>query len=222
MRRRKTMGRACTHLLLVSLLFAGCICVALAQSGRATREKINEPGIPGIETASSVKDASQSKIPLLIMLSRQRRLVMLPPSNEIHAERIARSLGRDARLSVRFDPQKIKLEEAQTMLRTGTRTYLLLLRFEEFDDRDDSNSCGSDSPRMVKSFKMDYTLLAPGGKRVLKPKSIQTFFSCNRNAKPLPGPFVKNCLNRSRDDLDDAALQCMTQHVLTELYDSAR
>jgi hypothetical protein len=217
------MGKTYAGLLFAALLFATCICLVTAQSGRAPREKTNNPGVTATDAkappdVTAVKDAGQPKIPLLVMLSRGRRLVMLPPTNEIQAERIARSLERDAHLSVRFDPRKIKLEDAQTMLRAEPRTYLLLLRFEEFDDRDNSNSCAPDSGRMVKSFKMDYTLLAPGGGRVVKPKSIQTFFSCDRNAKPLPGPFVKNCLNRSRDDLDDSAVQCMTGHVVANLY----
>jgi hypothetical protein len=224
------MGRNCAQLLFVSLLLSSCICLALAQSGRARREKTNNPTVPGTES-SPAKDAgaapslhpgekaSQPQIPLLVMLSRPRRLVMLPSANQTYAERIVKSLGRDHKLSVSFDPQKIKLEDAQKLGR-GIKTYTLLVRFEEFEDRDDSRSCPEDKGRRawVTSYKMDYTLLAPETRAVIKQRSIQTFFSCDRNAKPLPGPFVKNCLNRSRQSLDEPAVQCMTQHVLTDLY----
>src|SRR6185436_5884304 len=124
MRSRKTMGKACAHFLFVSLLFTSWICLVPAQSGRTPREKTNKPGVPGTKRStpkdaeatpnvSEIKEAGKSQIPLLVMLSRQRRLVMLPPSNEAHAERIAKSLGRDQRLSVKFEPQKIKVEDAQ-------------------------------------------------------------------------------------------------------------
>jgi len=142
---------------------------------------------------------------------------MLPPSNQFYAEQIARSLGRQDRLTVKFEPQKVKVEDAQAMLRAKTGTYMLLLRFEEFDDRDDSKSCDVTDSKWVTSYKMDYTLLAPEG-RIVKKRSIQTFFSCARHVKPLFELFVKNCVNRSRNTLDDSAIQCMTQHVLNDLY----
>ena len=228
------MVRNCAPLLFVSLLLSGCICLTLAQSGRGRREKTDNPRVPGSEPppakdAESIpsiypgKETGQPQIPLLVILSRPRRLVMLPPANQSYAERIAKSLGRDQKLSVSFDPQKIKLEDAQKLGR-GIKTYTLLVRFEELEDRDDSRSCPEDKGRRawVTSYKMDYTLLAPETREVIKQRSIQTFFSCDRNAKPLPGPFVKNCLNRSRQSLDDPAVQCMTQHVLTDLYYFAR
>jgi hypothetical protein len=146
---------------------------------------------------------------------------MLPPSNQFYAEQIARSLGKQDRLDVKFEPQKVKVEDAQAMLRAKTRTYMLLLRFEEFDDRDDSKSCDVTDSKWVTSYKMDYTLLAPEG-RIVKKRSIQTFFSCARDVKPLFELFVKNCVNRSRNTLDDSAIQCMTQHVLNDLYNFER
>ena len=140
------MPKRWAHLLLISLLFSDCICPVSAQSGRAPREKTKNPGAPGTKSsaaindaatpnASAIKNAGQPQIPLLVMLSRGRRLVMLPPSNQMYADMIAKSLRRNDRLSVRFDPQKIKVEDAQKMLRAGMGTYLLLLRFEEFNER---------------------------------------------------------------------------------------
>ena len=224
------MVRNCAPLLFVSLLLSGCICLTLAQSGRARREKTDNARVPGSATspakdAESIpsvypgKETGQPQIPLLVMLSRPRRLVMLPSANQTYAERIAKSLRRDQKLSVSFDPQKIKLEDAQ-QLAHGIKTYTLLVRFEEFEDRDDTRSCPEDKGRRawVTSYKMDYTLLAPETRAIIKQRSIQTFFSCDRNAKPLPGPFVKNCLNRSRESLDDPAVKCMAQHVLADLY----
>jgi hypothetical protein len=222
------MGKNRPYLILISLLLLSGIC--LAQSGRQPA-KTNNPKVAGPKTASpmdeatadvpSTNNAGRPKIPLLVGLSRQRRLVMLPPANQLYAERIARSLGRQDRLSVKFEPQKLKVEDAQTMLRAKTGTYMLLLRFEEFDDRDDSKSCHVTDSNWVTSYKMDYTLLAPEG-RIKKGKSIQTFFSCARDVKPLFELFVKNCVNRSRNTLDDSAVQCMTQHVLNDLYNFER
>jgi len=216
------------YLLLVSLMLLSCIC--LAQSGRQPA-KTNNPKVAGPKTSSpideatadvpSTKNTGRAKIPLLVSLSQQRRLVMLPPSNQFYAEQIARSLGRQDRLTVEFKPQKVKVEDAQAMLRAKTRTYMLLLRFEEFDDRDDSKSCDVTDSKWVTSYKMDYTLLAPEG-RIVKKRSIQTFFSCARDVKPLFELFVKNCVNRSRNTLDDSAVQCMTQHVLNDLYNFER
>jgi hypothetical protein len=217
------MGKNRPYLLLVSLLLLSCIC--LAQSGRQPA-KTNNPKIAGpkkspVEEATadvpSTNNPGRAKIPLLVTLSRQRRLVMLPPSNQFYAEQIAKSLGRQDRLTVEFEPQKITLEDAQAMLRARTGTYMLLLRFEEFEDRDDSKSCVATDSKWVTSYQMDYTLLAPEG-RIVKKRSIQTFFSCARDAKPLFELFVKNCVNRSRSTLDDSAVQCMTQHVLNDLY----
>ena len=222
------MGKNRPYLILVSLLLLSCIC--LAQSGRQPA-KTNNPKVAGPKTSSpideatadvpSTNNAGRAKIPLLVALSRQRRLVMLPPSNQFYAEQIARSLGRQDRLTVEFGPQKVKVEDAQAMLRAKPRTYMLLLRFEEFDDRDDSKSCDVTDSKWVTSYKMDYTLLAPEG-RIVKKRSIQTFFSCARDAKPLFELFVKNCVNRSRNTLDDSAVQCMTQHVLNDLYNFER
>ncbi|HXQ32971.1 MAG TPA: hypothetical protein VN843_02995 [Anaerolineales bacterium] len=218
------MGKNCPFLLLVSLLLLSCIC--LAQSGRGPA-KTRNPKVDRPKTSSPIDEATadiastnnpgRAKIPLLIALSRPRRLVMLPASNQFYAEQIARSLGRQDRLTVTFEPQKIKVEDAQDMLRAKTGTYMLLLRFEEFDDRDDSKSCGVTDSKWVTSYKMDYTLLAPEG-RIVKKRSIQTFFSCARNVKPFFELFVKNCVNRSRNTLDDSAIQCLTQHVLNDLY----
>jgi hypothetical protein len=222
------MGKNRTYLLLASLLLLSCIC--LAQSGRQL-PKTNNPKVPGPKTGSSIGEASKdvsstnrtgpAKISLLVALSRQRRLVMLPPSNQFYAEQIVRSLRTHDRLTVEFDPQKVKVEDAQAMLRAKPRTYMLLLRFEEFDDRDDSKSCDVKDPKWVTSYKMDYTLLAPEG-RIVKKRNIQTFFSCARDVKPLFELFVKNCVNRSRSTLDDSAVQCMTQHVLNDLYNFER
>ena len=218
------MGKNCPFLLLVSLLLLSCICLAQSRRGPA---KTNNPKIDGRKTSSPIDEATadvastnnpgRTKTPLLVALSRQRRLVMLPPSNEFYAEQIARSLGRQDRLTVKFEPQKIKVEDAQAMLRAKPGTYMLLLRFEEFDDRDDSKSCDVTDSKRVTSFKMDYTMLNPEG-RIVKKRSIQTFFSCARDVKPLFELFVKNCVNRSRNTLNDSAIQCMTQHVLNDLY----
>ncbi len=215
-------------LLLVSLLLLSCI--SLAQSGRGPA-KTNNPKVDAPTTPSPVDEAStgvaatrnpgRSKTPLLVALSRPRRLVMLPPSNEFYAEQIARSLARQDRLSVKFEPQKVKVEDAQAMLRAKTGTYMLLLRFEEIDDRDDTKNCDVTDSKWVTSYKMDYTLLAREG-RVVKKRSIQTFFSCARDVKPLFEFFVKNCVNRSRNTLDDSAIQCMTQHVLNDVDNFAR
>ncbi len=220
------MGKNCPFLLLVSLLLLSCICVG--QSGRGPA-KTNNPKVDGPKTSSPIDEATaevaatnkpgRAKIPLLVALSRPRRLVMLPPSNQFYAEKIARSLGKQDRLTVTFEPQKVKVEAAQDMLRAKTGTYMLLLRFEEFDDRDDTKSCGVTDSKWVTSYKMDYTLLAPEG-RIEKKRSIQTFFSCARDVKPLFELFVTNCVNRSRNMLDDSAMQCMTQHVLNDLYNS--
>ena len=222
------MGKNRPYLILMSLLLLSCIC--LAQSGRQPA-KTNNPKVAGPKTSSpideatsgvpSTNNAGRAKIPLLVALSQQRRLVMLPPSNEFYAEQIAKSLGKQDRLTVEFDPQKVKVEDAQDMLRAKTRTYMLLLRFEEFDDRDDSKSCDVTDSKWVTSYKMDYTLLAPEG-RIVKKRSIQTFFSCARDVKPLFELFVKNCVNRSRNTLDHSAVQCMTQHVLNDLYNFER
>jgi hypothetical protein len=222
------MGKNRPYLILISLLLLSCIC--LAQSGRQPA-KTNNPKVVGPKTSSpideatadvpSTNNAGRAKIPLLVALSQQRRLVMLPPSNQFYAEQIARSLGRQDRLTVEFKPQKVKVEDAPAMLRAKTRTYMLLLRFEEFDDRDDSKSCDVTDSKWVTSYKMDYTLLAPEG-RIVKKRSIQTFFSCARDVKPLFELFVKNCVNRSRNTLDDSAVQCMTQHVLNDLYNFER
>lgn len=222
------MGKNCPFLLLVSLLLFSCIC--LAQSRRAPA-KTNNPKVDGPTTPSPIDKATadvaatnnpgRAKTPLLVALSRPRRLVMLPPSNRFYAEQIARSLARQDRLTVKFEPQKVKVEDAQAMLRAKTGTYMLLLRFEEFDDRDDSKSCDVTDSKWVTSYKMDYTLLAPEG-RIVKKRSIQTFFSCARDVKPLFELFVKNCVNRSRNTLDDSAVQCMTQQVLDDLYNFER
>ena len=214
------MGKSGPFLLLVSLLLLSCIC--LAQSGRGPA-KTKNPKVDERKTSdeatsdvASTNNAGHAKTQLLVALSRQRRLVMLPPSNQFYAERIARSLGKQDRLTVSFEPQKVKVEDAQAMLRAKPGTYMLLLRFEEFDDRDDSKSCDVTDSKWVKSYKMDYTLLGPEG-RIVKKRSIQTFFTCARDVKPLFDLFVKNCVNRSRNTLDDAAVQCMTQHVLNDL-----
>lgn len=221
------MGKNRPYLLLVLLLLLSCIC--LAQSGRQPA-KTGNPKVDGPEMGSSIDQASMDastnrtglvKISLLVALSRQRRLVMLPDANQFYAEQIVKSLGTQDRLTVEFDPQKVRVEDAQTMLRAKQRTYMLLLRFEEFDDRDDSRSCDVTDPKWVTSYKMDYTLLAPEG-RIVKKRSIQTFFSCDRNVKPLFDLFVKNCVNRSRSTLDHSAVQCMTQHVLNDLYNFER
>ena len=218
------MGKNCSFLLLVSLLLLSCIC--LAQSGRRPA-KTNNPKVDGPKTSSPIDEATadvastnkpgRAKTPLLVALSRPRRLVMLPPSNEFYAEQIARSLGRRDRLTVKFEPQRVKVEDAQAMLGAKTRTYILLLRFEELDDRDNSKSCDVTDSKWVRSYKMDYTLLAPEGS-IVKKRSIQTIFSCARNVKPLFDFLVKNCVNRSRNTLDDSAVQCMAQHVLNDLY----
>jgi len=218
------VGKTCPFLLLVLLLLLSCIC--LGQSGRG-RAKTNNPKIDGPKTSSPIDEATadvastnnlgRAKTPLLVALSRPRRLVMLPPSNKFYAEQIARSLGRQDRLAVKFEPQKVKVEDAQAMLRAKTGTYMLLLRFEEFHDRDNSKSCDVTDSKWVTSYKMDYTLLAPEG-RIVKKRSIQTVFSCARDVKPLFEFLVKNCVNRSRNTLDDSAVQCMTQHVLNDLY----
>ena len=222
------MGRNCPFLLLVSLLLLSCICLAQSRRGPA---KTNNPKVDAPKTSSpidavtadvaSTNNAGRAKTPLLVALSRPRRLVMLPPSNQFYAEQIARSLGRQDRLTVTFEPQKVKVEDAQAMLRAKPGTYMLLLRFEEFDDRDDSKSCDVTDSKWVKSYKMDYTLLAPEG-RIIKKRSIQTFFTCARDVKPLFDLFVKNCANRSRNTLDDSAVQCMAQHVLNDLYNFER
>jgi hypothetical protein len=223
------MAKIWAQLLLISLLFAGCICQVAAQSGRVPREKPKNPGAPGTkssaatnEDASAIQNAGPSQITLLVMLSRNRRLVMLPPSNQMYADRIAKSLGRNDRLSVRFDPQKIKVEDAQKMLRAGMRTYILLLRFEEFNDRNEHKKSGRWGREGATSYKMDYTLLVPESGAVAKQRSIQTFFSSDADARPLFELFVKNCLNTSRHSLDDSAVQCMTRHVLADLYNFAR
>ena len=222
------MGKNCPFLLLVSLLLLSCICLAQSRRGPA---KTKNPKADGATTPSPIDEATadvaatnnpgRAKTPLLVVLSRPRRLVMLPRSNMFYAEQIARSLARQDRLTVKFEPQKVKVEDAQAMLRANTRTYMLLLRFEEFDDRDDSKSCDVTDSKWVTSYKMDYTLLAPEG-RIIKKRSIQTFFSCARDVKPLFELFVKNCVNRSRNTLDDSAVQCMTQHVLDDLYNFER
>jgi len=222
------MGKKHPFLLPVSLLLLSCIC--LAQSGRGPA-KTNNPKVDGRKTSSPIDKATtdvastsntgRAKTPLLVALSRQRRLVMLPPSNEFYAEQIAKSLGKQDRLTVEFEPQKVKVEDAQAMLRAKPGTYMLLLRFEEFDDRDDSKSCDITDSKWVTSYKMDYTLLGPEG-RIVKKRSIQTFFSCARDVKPLFELFVKNCVNRSRNTLDDSAIQCMTQTVLNDLYNFER
>ncbi len=208
------MGKNRPYLLLIALLFLSCTC--LAQSGRQlpkTKTSIDEVS----KDAVSTNKTAPSKIPLLVALSRQRRLVMLPPANQFYAEQIVKRLEMQDRLTVLFDPQNVKVEDAQAMLRAKPQTYMLLLRFEEFDDRDDSKSCDVKDPKWVKSYKMDYTLLSREG-RIVKKRSIQTFFSCARNVKPLFELFVKNCVNRSRSTLDDSAVQCMSQHVLNDLY----
>ena len=213
------MGKNCPILLLVSLLLLSCICLAQSRRGPA---KTNNPKVDARKTdeatadVTSTNNAGHAKTQLLVALSRPRRLVMLPPSNQFYAEQIAKNLGRQDRLIVKFEPQKVKVEDAQAMLGAKARTYMLLLRFEEFDDRDDSKSCDVTDSKWVTSYKMDYTLLAPEG-RVVKKRSIQTFFSCARDVKPLFDLFVKNCVNRSRNTLDDSAVQCMTQHVLNDL-----
>lgn len=215
-RRVETLSKNRFYLLLVILLFLSCIC--LAQSGRQLPKTTN-PKVAGPQTKSTID--GQAKIPLWVALSRQRRLVMLPQSNQFYAEQIVKSLKMVDGLTIEFDPQKLKVEDAQVLLRTKPGTYLLLLRFEELKDRDESKSCGATDPKWVTSYKMDYTLLAPEG-RMLKRRSIQTFFSCARNVKPLFELFVKNCVNRSRSALDDSAVQCMTQHVLNDLYNLQR
>src|SRR5262245_36231806 len=110
------MGKNCQFLLLVSLLLLSCIC--LAQSGRRPA-KTNNPKVDGPKTSSPIdkatadvasSNAGQAKTQLLVALSRQRRLVMLPPSNEFYAKQIARRLGRQDRLTVKFEPQKVKVE----------------------------------------------------------------------------------------------------------------
>src|SRR5262245_20831546 len=101
------MGKNRPHLILVSLLSLSCIC--LAQSGRQPA-RTNNPTVTGPKTSSpidegtaavpSTNNAGRKKIPLLVALSHQRRLVMLPPSNEFYAKQIARSLERQDRLTV--------------------------------------------------------------------------------------------------------------------------
>jgi hypothetical protein len=218
------MGKNCPFLLLVSLLLLSCICLAQSRRGPAKRDnpKVDGPTTPSPKDKAQADVAptnnpGRAKTPLLVALSRPRRLVMLSRSNMFYAEQIARSLARQDRLTVNFEPQKVKVEDAQAMLRANTGTYMLLLRFEEFDDRDDSKSCDVTDSKWVTSYKMDYTLLAPEG-RIVKKRGIQTFFSCARDVKPLFELFVKNCVNRSRNTLDDSAVQCMTQHVLDDLY----
>jgi len=86
------MGKNCPFLLLVSLLLLSSIC--LGQSGRG-RAKTNNPQIDGPKTSSPIDEATadvsstnnpaRAKIPVLVALSRPRRLVMLPPSNEFYA-----------------------------------------------------------------------------------------------------------------------------------------
>jgi len=218
------MGKSFPFLLPVSVLLLSCICLAQSRRGPA---KTNNPKVDGPRTSSpidavtadvaSTNNPGRAKTPLLVALSRPRRLVMLPASNEFYAGQIARSLGKQDQLTVTFEPQKIKVEDAQAMLRAKTGTYMLLLRFEEIDDRDDSKSCDVTDSKRVTSYKMDYTMLNPEG-RIVKKRSIQTFFSCARNVKPLFDLFVTNCVNRSRNTLDDSAVQCMTQHVLNDLY----
>src|ERR1051325_2715308 len=199
------MGKNGPFLLLVSLLLLSCICLAQSRRGPA---KTNNPKVDARKTdeatadVTSTNNAGHAKTQLLVALSRPRRLVMLPPSNQFYAEQIARSLERQDRLTVEFEPQKVKVEDAQAMLRAKPGTYMLLLRFEEFDDRDDSKSCDVTDSKWVKSYKMDYTLLGPEA-RIVKKRSIQTFFTCARDVKPLFDLFVKNCVNRSRNTLDD-------------------
>src|SRR6185369_15253873 len=217
------MGKSFPFLLPVSVLLLSCICLAQSRRGPA---KTNNPKVDGPRTSSpidkvtadvaSTNNPGRAKTPLLVALSRPRRLVMLPASNEFYAGQIARSLAKQDQLTVTFEPQKIKVEDAKAMLRAKTRTYMLLLRFEEIDDRDNSKSCDVTDSKWVTSYKMDYTLLAPEG-RIVKKRSIQTFFSCARDVKPLFEFLVKNCVNRSRNTLDDSAVQCMTQHVLNDL-----
>lgn len=212
--------------LLVSLLLLSSICLAQSRRGpvKTNNPKGDGPATPSPATggvAASKIPGGPAKTPLLVALSRPRRLVMLPSSNEFYAEQIAKSLARQDRLTVKFDPQKVKVEDAQAMLRATTGTFMLLLRFEEIDDRDDSKSCDVTDSKWVTSYKMDYTLLAPEG-RVVNKRSIQTFFSCAREVKPLFDLLVKNCVNRSRNTLDDSAVQCMTQHVLNDLYNSEK
>jgi len=218
------MGKNCPFLLLVLLLLLSCICLAQSRRGpaKANNPKVDRPTTSSpmdqaTDDVSSTNNRGRAKTPLLVALSRPRRLVMLPPSNQFYAEQIARSLARHDRLTVKFEPQKVKVEDAQAMLRAKPGTYMLLLRFEEFDDRDDSKSCDVTDSKWVTSYKMDYTLLASEG-RIVKKRSIQTFFSCARDVKPLFELFVTNCVNRSRNTLDDSAIQCMTQHVLNDLY----
>ena len=222
------MGKNFSCLLLVSLLLLSCICLAQSRRGPA---QTNKPKVDGTKTPSPIAEKTAelastnnpglAKTPLLVALSRPRRLVMLPPSNRFYAEQIAKSLGKQDRLTVKFEPQKIKVEDAQAMLRAQTGTYMLLLRFEEFDDRDDSKSCDVTDSKWVTSYKMDYTLLAPEG-RIVRKRSIQTFFSCAREVKPLFELLVTNCVNRSRNTLDDSAVQCMTQHVLDDLHNAEK
>ena len=222
------MGKNCPFLLLVSLLLLSCICLAQSRRGPA---KTNNPKVDSPTTPSPIDEATadvvatnnpgRTKTPLLVALSRPRRLVMPSRSNTFYAEQIARCLARQDGLTVKFEPLKVKVEDAQAMLRANRGTYMLLLRFEEFDDRDDNKSCDVTDSKWVTSYKMDYTLLAPEG-RIVKKRGIQTFFSCARDVKPLFELFVKNCVNRSRNTLDDSAVQCMTQHVLDDLYNFER
>src|SRR5262245_29711881 len=120
------------YLLLISLLLLSCIC--LAQSRRQP-PKTNNPKVAGPTSSETNKASTEvsatnktglAKIPLLIALSRQRRLVMLPPSNEFYAKQIVKSLGTEDRLTVEFDPRKVKVEDAQDMLRARAGTYMLL------------------------------------------------------------------------------------------------
>lgn len=214
MREQSIKNRS--YLIPVSVMLLSCLC--LGQSGRQPAKTTTTEGPTSSPNGPTTSNAARAKTRLWVALSRPRRLVMLPDSNQFYAAQIARSLASEARLDVEFDPHKVKVEDAQLMLRSKPRTYMLLLRFEEIDDRDDSRSCDVSDPKRVTSYKMDYTLLSPEGK-IVKKRSIQTFFSCARNAKPLFEFLVKNCVNRSRNTLDDSATQCMAQHVYNDLFD---
>ena len=230
------MNKAFIRLLLLGILSFICFFPVQAQSGRVRVDKNPKPKVDVPEQSSSVseKETSNSgfinndreqKIPLLVMLSRQRRAAMLPASNQRFAERVSKSLQSNDRLAVTFRSEKIKREDAQKMISEGMESYVLLLRFEEFEDNyvdddgdKDKDKCPSDLNGPT-SYKMEYTLLAPKTGEVIKKSAVQTTFNPTPNAKPLFEFLVKNCVNTSSNELSDKAVQCMANQVLKNLYE---
>ena len=101
------MGKNCPFLLLVLLLLLSCICLAQSRRGpaKANNPKVDRPTTSSpmdqaTDDVSSTNNRGRAKTPLLVALSRPRRLVMLPPSNQFYAEQIARSLARHDRLAI--------------------------------------------------------------------------------------------------------------------------